>query len=153
MTVSGGAPVLASDINEALNRRIGKTQAVSDYGSTIAGTEVVTETVTVNVKANRTYLVKGYYPISGSTTTDDFFVLIRQGFAPSDAQLTYDRVHFDVAGGVYVGKPEVEFTATADGIVTFGISCRRVSGSSTVATPRGATSQPRFITVTMVTTE
>lgn len=153
MTVSGGAPVLASDVNEALNRRIGKAQSVSDWPSGITSTETCTESVTVTVKGGRTYEIAGYFPVTGNNTTDDFFVLLRQGATASDAQLTYDRIHFDVANAVYVAQPKVEWTASADGTVTFGMFVRRVTGTTTTATPKGATSQPRYMTVTLATSE
>jgi len=151
MTVLGGAPVLAADINEALNRRIGKSEATSD-GTGVTGTETVFETVTVDLKAGRTYEVSSYFPIAGNNTTDDFFILLRQGTTASDAQLTYDRVHFDVANGVYVAQPRVEVTAAADATVTFGVFVRRVTGTTTTATPKGATSQKRYLTVELKTT-
>lgn len=152
MSVSGGSPVLASDINEALNRRIGRAQAVSDWGSAISTTETCTESVTVNVKAGRTYEVSAFFPLTGSTAGDEFFVLLRQGSSASDLQLTYDRPRVHSTGAVYVAQPRVEWTASADGAVTFGVLTRRASGSGTI-TPKGATSQPRFIKVVLQTTE
>lgn len=152
MTVSGGSPVLASDINEALNRRIGRAQAVSDWGAAISTTETCTESVTVTVKAGRTYEISAYFPLTGSVASDEFFVLLRQGATASDPQLTYDRPRIHSTGAVYASQPRVEWTASADGLVTFGVLIRRASGSGT-ATPKGATSQPRMLKVVLQTTE
>lgn len=151
MTVLGGAPVMAADINEALNRRIGKTEATSD-GTGVTSTETVFETLTVDVKAGRTYELAAYFPVSSSGTTDDFFVLLRQGTTAAAAQLTYDRVSFRQSNGVYTAMPRVEFTSASDTSITFGVFVRRVSGSTDTCTPKGATSQRRYLTVELKTT-
>lgn len=151
MTVLGGAPVLASDVNEALNRRIGKTESQSDAaGFTTA--ETVDLVLTVSVLAGRTYEVFAYVPLSSTVAGDEVLVRIRQGSTTGAAQNTYDRVRVHTANGVYIGRPSFEYTAAADGSVTFCITGNRVVGTGTI-TPKGAAAQPRFIAVRMQTTE
>lgn len=153
MTVLGGAPILAADINEALNREIDADIQVSNGTATNAGTgaELLDRSLTVALKSGRTYRVSSVFPYNGSVTGDDFFFLIRQGTLTSDTQLGFvtGRVH-NSARAWYVSW-WIDFVCPADGNYTFGTFYRRAAGTGT-CTPVGATSSPRILSVDLKTT-
>lgn len=149
MTVYGGAPVYAAEVNEALNRRVGKAESQSDTG-TFTSSETVFETLTVTLVGGRTYTLSAFVPLT-STGTDEHLIRIRQGTTTAGAQLTTDRVRIHTAGAVYVGRPECEFVAPADGSYSFCTTSGRQSGTGT-ATGKGSASQPRWLKVQLATT-
>lgn len=154
MTVYGGAPVLAADVNRALNRRYGTSIAVTNGTATnvSTGAEIVIDTVTTDsLTAGSRYMITAVVPVTGSVAADRYDIRLRQGSTTAAAQLTYERVTVPAAGNVVTAHLSCDFTPTADGPVTFCTTIARQAGTGT-GTPQGASSLQRLLVVDLVNT-
>lgn len=151
MTVFAGDPVLAADVNEALNRRVGNFEGTSDLTATSGTTEKVLDTLTVTLKGSRRYLISGYMPAVGSVTSDRFLIRIRAGTTIAGSQLTYARHNVPLLNSVDTSSPQCDFVPPSDGSYSFCTTAQRDNGTGTY-TAKGAASQPRYLRVDLATT-
>lgn len=151
MTVFAGDPVLAADINEALNRRIGTFTGISDLTATSGTTEKVCDTLTVTLKAGRTYRISVFFPGNSSVAADRFLVRLRQGTTTAGTQLSYARYGPTATGNNDQVYLDYDYVPPSDGSYSFCTTAARDSGTGTL-TPKGAASQPRYIRVDLATT-
>ena len=145
MTVFGGDPILAADMNRALTRVIAATEATSDLSAINSATNTLIDSVTAAVEAGRRYKISAYIPVILSDTASNHYILICED-SVSGAQLTYD-----TARHAQTARPQayvlwVYWTATTTGNKTFVSCTRRADGTGTI-TPKGATSQKRNLAV------
>jgi len=153
MTVLGGAPIMAADVNEALNREIDADIATSNGTATNAGTgaELLDKSLTVAMKAGRTYRISSIFPMNGSVANDDFYTLIRAGTSTSDTQLAFVTTRIHATARTWYATFWADFVCPADGNYTFGVFYRRAAGTGT-CTPVGAASSPRIFSIDLKTT-
>jgi len=145
MTVFGGDPILASDMNRAQQRVVGATEGTSDQSAINSGTNVQIDSVTVTVEAGRRYKINAIIPYSVSDTSSNHYLLIYED-STSGAQLTYATVREAQTTRVAVQTLWVYWTAASSGSKTFVTASRRPDGTGTI-TPKGATSQKRTLSV------
>lgn len=135
-------------------RRVGTTNAVSDGTATSGTTELVVNTVTVNVVEGQTYHVKCYFPFVCSASPARYLIRLREGVSAAGAQITYATAIPDVttpASAVLVVTPESDWMASSTGQQQFCVTAQQASGTGTL-TPKGASSQTRSITVDLIAT-
>lgn len=147
MTVFGGDPILAADMNRAQQRVVGTpTESTSDLSAINSTTNVQIDSWTGNLEQGRRYKVSAYIPYVVSTTTENWYLLLCEDSA-SGAQMTYATVREAQTTRVAAKTVWAYYTATATGPKTF-VSCTRrdAAGSGTIS-PKGATSQKRILTV------
>lgn len=130
-------------------RRMGTTTAVADATATSGTTESVYETVTVNVVAGATYHIKSYFPYTGSVAADQFFIRLREDTTTAGTQIQFATAVIQATSTTFVETPEADWTASATGSKSFCVTVQRKSGTGT-CTPKGATSNPRFLSVDYV---
>jgi hypothetical protein len=145
--VFGGDPIMAADMNRAINKKQAENVAVTDTGS-IAGTETQVDTVTADLVAGRSYKVRWFVPYASTTTTGNssYLARIRQGSGTGGTQLSYTRLDTPAATRVQTKYVEANFTASSTGAQTFTGTVQRDTGTDTVNL-KGATSQPRLLGV------
>jgi hypothetical protein len=151
MTVFAGDPVLAADINEALNRRMGTFEGTSDLTATSGTTEKLCDVVTATLKAGRRYVVSVFFPGNGTVAADKFLIRLRQGSTTAGTQVSYARYTVAATGNNDQVSLSYDYVPGADGSVSFCTTAQRDSGTGTL-TPKGAASQPRYIRIDMATT-
>jgi hypothetical protein len=146
MTVFGGDPILAADMNRAQQRVVGTpTESTADLSAISSATNVIIDSVTVNLEIGRRYKVSAYIPYSVSATTDNHYLLLCED-SVSGAQLTYATVREGHTTRVAAKTVWCYYTAVATAAKTFVSCTRRADGSGSI-TPKGATSQKRILTV------
>lgn len=151
MTVYAGDPVLASDINDALNRRVGTFEGITDLTATSGTTEKLCDSVTATLKAGRRYTIRAFFPGNASVAADRFLLRIRVGNATSGLQLTYGRTGAVTTGNNDQLTIQTDYVPAADGSFTCCTTVQRDSGTGTW-TPKGAGTQPRYLTIDLATT-
>lgn len=143
--------VLGSPLIVGVNRRIGTTNAVTDGTATSGTTELVVNTVTVNVVAGQTYHIKSYFPYLCTVAAEHYLIRLREGTTAAGAQITYDTAVMPVAGlGVLVAKPESDWVAPTTGVQQFCVTAQGQPTITGTLTPKGATSQTRSLTVDLI---
>jgi hypothetical protein len=151
MTVFAGDPVLAADINEALNRRVGTFEGTSDLTATSGTTEKLCDVVTATLKGGRKYCVSVYFPGNGTVAADRFLIRLRLGSTTAGTQVSYARYTVAALGNNDQVAFSYDYTPAADGSVSFCTTATRDAGTGTL-TPKGAASQPRYIRIELATT-
>lgn len=124
-------------------KRIGQVKNVADDTATSGTTEKTIESVTLAVVNGYTYRLTWVVNWLGSTAGDKFLMRIRV----AGGQMTYNTAEVVTAATVvYQTHVSTDWTATSTGNVTFTGTATRNSGTGTL-TPKGATSQPRILSV------
>jgi hypothetical protein len=141
--------VLGSVALTGVTRRVGTTNADTDGSATSGTTELVVNTVTVNIIAGQLYHVRSYFPYVGSVAADKFFIRLREGNTITGAQITYDNATITTTSAVYVAKPEADWVAPTSGSQVFCVTAQQFAGTGTL-TPKGAPSQKRSIIVDLI---
>lgn len=134
------------------SRRVGTASGQADGSATSSTTESVYETVTVNVITGRTYHVKSYFPFVASASPARYLVRLREGTSTAGAQITYATAIPDVTlpgSAVLVVSPESDWSASSTGSQSFCVTVQQVTGTGAL-TPKGASSQPRLLTVDLI---
>lgn len=148
--VFGGDPILAADMNRAINKNIAETQSLSDASATSGTTEASIDQVAGDLVAGRKYKIRWvlYYVAATSTGASSYLARIRSGAGTGGAQLGYTRLDTAASSNTRTSSTivEVPFTASATGSQTFTGSIQRDSGSDNVIA-KGATASPRMLTI------
>jgi hypothetical protein len=142
--VLGSVPLVGA------TRRVGTTPAIVDGGATSGTTELVVNTVTVNVVEGQRYHVKSYFPYVVSVANERYLIRLREGVTTAGAQITYDTAYGNPSAVVLVAKPESDWIAPTTGEQQF---CVTAQGQGTIIgtlTPKGAASQTRFLIVDLI---
>lgn len=142
--------VLGSVALVGANRRIGTTNAVADGTATSGTTELVVNTVTVNVVAGQRYHVKSYFPYVISIANERYLIRLREGITTAGAQITYDTAYGNPNAVVLVAKPESDWIAPSTGQQQFCVTAQGQGTITGTLTPKGATSQTRSLTVDLI---
>jgi hypothetical protein len=145
--VFGGDPILAADMNRAINKKIAETVGVSDSGSITS--EAVVDTVTADLVAGRTYKIRYVCPITTSSASGDrAFVRVRTGTTTGGTQLSFAGAKADNTAATDSDTAIVEatFTPSSSGSQSFCGTVQRTTANGNIVA-KGATSQPRFLTV------
>jgi hypothetical protein len=103
------------------------------------------------VISGRRYHVKAYFPFSGTVAADTYLIRLREGTTTGGAQITYATGVVQALSSVFVETPESDWVASTTGSQSFCVTVQRNIGSGT-ATPKGATSQTRFLIVDLIDT-
>lgn len=145
--VFGGDPILAADVNRAINKKQAENVAVTDTGA-IGASETAIDQVTADLVSGRSYKVRWFVPYSSTTATgaSSYLARIRQGSGTGGTQLSYTRLDTPAATRVLTKYVEANFTASSTGSQTFTGTVQRDTGADTVNL-KGATSQPRLLGV------
>jgi hypothetical protein len=144
VNVVAGGVQYATDMNNALSKRMGSTKTVADSAA-ITTTETTIATLVVpNLSAGFTYAVKWTGRISGSVATDIALVFIRPT-SLATAALSVSPIYM---GGTSTEGVSVdvygEFTAATSGSQTFIASLVRTVGSGNVFARAGSLA-PHFL--------
>lgn len=142
--------VLGSAALVGATRRVGTTNAVSDGTTTSGTTELVVNTVTVNVVEGQTYHIKSYFPYVGNTAGERYLIRLREGVSTAGAQITYDTADIFTTNNVFVAKPESDWVAPFTGQQQFCVTAQQNPAAAGTLTPKGAASQTRSITVDLI---
>lgn len=143
---SPGTEVDAAEMNRALNRRLGTLTPITDATSASYATETTVDTITVAVVSGRTYRVRWVAHVLGAGT-NLLYCRLRETNT-SGTQLTYSQISVSTANMITF-QVEADWTAGATGSQVFVGTGFRQSGA-TNSQFRGATSQPRSLTVEYV---
>lgn len=146
---SPGSPVTASEVNLALQHNAGpSTLGTTDFTATSGTTEKTLDTITVPVVAGRKYRVRYVFAWQADTLNARYFVRIKEGTTTAGAQLAVvNMILLTPVNTLVPGIPvEAEWTAPTTGNQSFVATIQQNSGSGT-ATVRGASSQPRILSV------
>ena len=131
-------------------RRVGTTNAVTDGTATSSTTELVVNTVTVNVVEGQRYHVKSYFPYVISVANERYLIRLREGVTTAGAQITYDTAYGNPSAVVLVAKPESDWIAPLTGQQQFCVTAQGQGTITGILTPKGATSQTRSLTVDLI---
>lgn len=143
--------ILGSAAVVGATRRVGTTSGITDAAATSGTTELVINTVTVDVVQGQTYRIKCYFPFTGTTANDRFLIRLREDTTTSGAQITYATAMVFATGTVFVVTPESDWVASFTGSKAFCVTAQGVAPTGTL-TAKGATSQTRSLTVDLIAT-
>lgn len=151
-TVAGGDIILAADNNDLENRvaaiegRLTTTSATSNASATSGATELAIDQVTKTLVNGKVYKCTWTLNWTG-TATDQFAVRQRFGSGIGGTQITSRTV----AIGSQFGTDLISyFTAGSSGSLTVTGTVQRTSGSTSAMTVTGSATQPRFLTIELM---
>lgn len=149
--MASGDNITAGNLALAKTPRTATTTATSDWGAATSGTtELATDVATGPVVAGRTYRLKYQFHYAGTVAADRYFVRLREGNGTGGAQLTYHQAVVHATGTPLPGVVELDWVCSStNASQSFTATYARASGTGT-CTPRGASSQPRSLTLEYV---
>lgn len=154
MTVTGGAKILATDINTietATETRIATTTIVADSSTWSNTPEVSASTVTGTLVSGQLYMITFIGRVSSDVAADVTGLRIREDAGVAGTQLQF--APFAIAstsGNGFMVTLVAEYTAVSSAAKTFTLTGARQAGTGTAHRVRGTANAPGFFKIDKV---